>query len=162
LFFFRKAYRRTDFHFRGGKDLKKVSEIMTRNVDFVTPLDNVYEVAVKMKKDDVGVIPVCENDQIIGVITDRDIVVRGVAEKRPGSTKVTDVMSENLYTGSLDMTAEEAADLMADKQIRRLPIVENNKLVGIISLGDLSLAKESDSAAGHTLTQVSEQRDQIQ
>lgn len=142
--------------------MKKVSEIMTRNVDFVTPLDNVYEVAVKMKNDDVGVIPVCENDQIIGVITDRDIVVRGVAEKRPGSTKVTDVMSENLYTGSLDMTAEEAADLMADKQIRRLPIVENNKLVGIISLGDLSLAKESDSAAGHTLTQVSEQRDQIQ
>ena len=142
--------------------MKKVSEIMTKNVDFVTPLDNVYEVAVKMKKDDVGVIPVCENDQIIGVITDRDIVVRGVAEKRPGSTKVTDVMSENLYTGSLDMTAEEAADLMADKQIRRLPIVENNKLVGIISLGDLSLAKESDSAAGHTLTQVSEQRDQIQ
>ncbi|WP_416731424.1 CBS domain-containing protein [Fictibacillus sp. JL2B1089] len=142
--------------------MKKVSEIMTRNVDFVTPLDNVYEVAVKMKKDDVGVIPVCENDQIIGVITDRDIVVRGVAEKRPGSTKVTDVMSENLYTGSLDMTAEEAADLMAEKQIRRLPIVENNKLVGIISLGDLSLAKESDSAAGHTLTQVSEQRDQIQ
>ncbi|WP_137789770.1 CBS domain-containing protein [Bacillus sp. E(2018)] len=142
--------------------MKKVSEIMTKNVDFVTPLDNVYEVAVKMKKDDVGVIPVCENDQIIGVITDRDIVVRGVAEKRPGSTKVTDVMSEDLYTGSLDMTAEEAADLMADKQIRRLPIVENNKLVGIISLGDLSLAKESDSAAGHTLTQVSEQRDQIQ
>ncbi|MBD7966083.1 CBS domain-containing protein [Fictibacillus norfolkensis] len=142
--------------------MKKVSEIMTRNVDFVTPLDNVYEVAVKMKRDDVGVIPVCENDQIIGVITDRDIVVRGVAEKRPGSTKVTDVMSENLYTGSLDMTADEAADLMADKQIRRLPIVENNKLVGIISLGDLSLAKESDSAAGHTLTQVSEQRDQIQ
>jgi CBS domain-containing protein len=142
--------------------LKKVSEIMTKNVDFVTPLDNVYEVAVKMKKDDVGVIPVCENDQIIGVITDRDIVVRGVAEKRPGSTKVTDVMSDELYTGSADMTVEEAADLMSDKQIRRLPIVENNKLVGIISLGDLSLAKESDSAAGHTLTQVSEQRDQIQ
>lgn len=135
---------------------------MTREVDFVTPLDNVYEVAVKMKNDNVGVIPVCENEQIIGVITDRDIVVRGVAEKRPGSTKVTDVMSDELYTGSADMTAEEAADLMADKQIRRLPIVENNKLVGIISLGDLSLAKESDSAAGHTLSQVSEQRNQIQ
>ncbi|MQR96652.1 CBS domain-containing protein [Fictibacillus phosphorivorans] len=142
--------------------MKKVSEIMTREVDFVTPLDNVYEVAVKMKKDNVGVIPVCENEQIIGVITDRDIVVRGVAEKRPGSTKVTDVMSDELYTGSADMTAEEAAELMADKQIRRLPIVENNKLVGIISLGDLSLAKESDSAAGHTLSQVSEQRNQIQ
>nr|WP_231619467.1 MULTISPECIES: CBS domain-containing protein [unclassified Fictibacillus] len=135
---------------------------MTRNVDYVTPQDNVYEVAVKMKQDNVGVIPVCENDQIIGVITDRDIVVRGVAEKRPGSTKVSDVMSDNLFTGSADMTVEEAAELMADKQVRRLPIVENNKLVGIISLGDLSLAKESDSAAGHTLSQVSEQRDQIQ
>ncbi|MBH0155753.1 MULTISPECIES: CBS domain-containing protein [Fictibacillus] len=142
--------------------MKKVSDIMTRNVDYVTPQDNVYEVAVKMKQDNVGVIPVCENDQIIGVITDRDIVVRGVAEKRPGSTKVSDVMSDNLFTGSADMTVEEAAELMADKQVRRLPIVENNKLVGIISLGDLSLAKESDSAAGHTLSQVSEQRDQIQ
>ncbi|MBH0172946.1 CBS domain-containing protein [Fictibacillus sp. 23RED33] len=142
--------------------MKKVSDIMTRNVDYVTPQDNVYEVAVKMKQDNVGVIPVCENDQIIGVITDRDIVVRGVAEKRPGSTKVSDVMSDNLFTGSADMTVEEAAELMADKQVRILPIVENNKLVGIISLGDLSLAKESDSAAGHTLSQVSEQRDQIQ
>ncbi len=142
--------------------VKKVSDIMTRNVDYVTPQDNVYEVAVKMKQDNVGVIPVCENDQIIGVITDRDIVVRGVAEKRPGSTKVSDVMSDNLFTGSADMTVEEATELMADKQVRRLPIVENNKLVGIISLGDLSLAKESDSAAGHTLSQVSEQRDQIQ
>ncbi|MBH0161113.1 CBS domain-containing protein [Fictibacillus sp. 26RED30] len=142
--------------------MKKVSDIMTRNVDYVTPQDNVYEVAVKMKQDNVGVIPVCENDQIIGVITDRDIVVRGVAEKRPGSTKVSDVMSDNLFTGSADMTVEEATELMADKQVRRLPIVENNKLVGIISLGDLSLAKESDSAAGHTLSQVSEQRDQIQ
>lgn len=142
--------------------VKKVSDIMTRNVDYVTPQDNVYEVAVKMKQDNVGVIPVCENDQIIGVITDRDIVVRGVAEKRPGSTKVSDVMSDNLFTGSADMTVEEAAELMADKQVRILPIVENNKLVGIISLGDLSLAKESDSAAGHTLSQVSEQRDQIQ
>lgn len=142
--------------------MKKISDIMTKNVDFVTPLDNVYEVAVKMKQDDVGVIPVCENDQIIGVITDRDIVIRGVAEKRPGSTKVSDIMSENLHTGSPDMSVEEAAELMADKQIRRLPIVENNKLVGIVSLGDLSVRKESDNAAGQALSQVSEQRDQLQ
>ncbi|KZE63343.1 inosine-5'-monophosphate dehydrogenase [Fictibacillus phosphorivorans] len=142
--------------------MKKVSEIMTKHVDYVTPLDNVYEVAVKMKNDNVGVIPVCENDQLIGVITDRDIVIRGVAEKRPGSTKVTDVMSEHLYTGSADMSVQEAAELMANKQIRRLPIVENNKLIGIISLGDLSLAKESNNAAGHTLSEVSDQRDHLQ
>jgi CBS domain-containing protein len=142
--------------------MKKISDIMTKNVDFVTPLDNVFEVAVKMKDDNVGVIPVCENEQIIGVITDRDIVVRGVAEKRPGSTKVTDVMSENLYTGTPEMSVQEAAELMAEKQIRRLPIVENNKLVGIVSLGDLSLTKESDSAAGRALSEVSEHRDQLQ
>ncbi|MFG6496282.1 CBS domain-containing protein [Fictibacillus sp. UD] len=142
--------------------MKKISDIMTKNVDFVTPQDNVYEVAVKMKNDNVGVIPVCENDQVIGVITDRDIVIRGVAEKRPGSAKVTDVMSEHLYTGSADMSVQDAAQLMADKQIRRLPIVENNKLIGIISLGDLSLSKESNSAAGHTLSEVSDQRDQLQ
>lgn len=135
---------------------------MTRDVDFVTPLDNVYEVAVKMKNDNVGVIPVCENDQVIGVITDRDIVIRGVAEKRPGSTQVSDIMSEDLYTGSPGMSVQEAAELMADKQIRRLPIVENNKMVGIVSLGDLSVNKESDSTAGHTLSEVSEQRDQLQ
>jgi CBS domain-containing protein len=142
--------------------MKKISDIMTKDVDFVTPLDNVYEVAVKMKQDNVGVIPVCENDQIIGVITDRDIVLRGVAEKRPGSTQVSDIMSEDLYTGSPEMSVKEAAELMADKQIRRLPIVENNKLVGIVSLGDISLNKESDNAAGHTLSEVSEQRDQLQ
>jgi CBS domain-containing protein len=142
--------------------MRKINEVMTKNVDFVTPLDNVYEVAVKMKNDDVGVIPVCENDQIIGVITDRDIVVRGVAEKRPGSTKVSDIMSDKLWTGSPDMSTDDAAELMAEKQIRRLPIVENNKLVGIVSLGDLSLTKESDSAAGKTLSEVSEHRDQIQ
>jgi CBS domain-containing protein len=149
-------------NFYGGLKMKRISEIMTKNVDFVTPLDNVYEVALKMKQDNVGVIPVCENDQVIGVITDRDIVVRGVAEKRPGSTQVTDIMSEDLYTGSPDMSVQEAAELMADKQIRRLPIVENNKLVGIVSLGDLSLNKQSDNAAGHALSEVSEQRDQLQ
>jgi CBS domain-containing protein len=143
-------------------NMKKLSDIMTKNVDFVTPLDNVYEVAVKMKNDDVGVIPVCENDQLIGVITDRDIVIRGVAEKRPGSTQVTDIMSEDLYTASPDMDVEEAAELMADKQIRRLPVVENNKLVGIVSLGDLAVRKKSDNAAGQALSEVSEQRDQLQ
>jgi CBS domain-containing protein len=142
--------------------MKKLSDIMTKNVDVVSPLDNVFEVAVKMKQDGVGVIPVCENGQLLGVITDRDIVIRGVAEKRPGSTKVTDIMSEDLYTGSPDMNLEEAANLMSEKQIRRLPVIENNKLVGIVSLGDLAVHKESDTTAGQVLSEVSEQRDQIQ
>jgi CBS domain-containing protein len=142
--------------------MKQIRDVMTQKVDFVTPADNVYEVAVKMKDNNVGVIPVCENDQLLGVITDRDIVIRGVAEKRPGSTKVSDIMSSELYTGTPEMSVEEVANLMAEKQIRRLPIVENNKMVGIISLGDLSLTKESNSAAGHALSEVSEHNDQLQ
>jgi CBS domain-containing protein len=133
-----------------------LKDVMTREVDYCTPLDNVYEVAVKMKNDNVGIIPICENDQIIGVITDRDIVVRGVAERHPGSTKVTDVMSEKLITGTPDMTIEEAANIMAEHQIRRVPIVENNRLVGIVSLGDLAVNSSSANDAGHALEEISE------
>jgi CBS domain-containing protein len=136
-----------------------LKDIMTKEVDYCTPLDNVYEVAVKMKNDDVGIIPICENDQIIGVITDRDIVVRGVAERHPGSTKVTDVMSEKLITGTPDMESAEAAAIMAEHQIRRLPIVENNRLVGIVSLGDLAVNSSSTHAAGHALEEISESPD---
>ncbi|RBW70239.1 CBS domain-containing protein [Bacillus taeanensis] len=133
-----------------------LKDMMTKEVDYCTPLDNVYEVAVKMKNDNVGIIPICENDQIIGVITDRDIVVRGVAERHPGSTKVTDVMSEKLITGTPDMSIEEAANIMAEHQIRRLPIVENNRLVGIVSLGDLAVNRSSADDAGHALEEISE------
>lgn len=133
-----------------------VRDVMTSNVEYCTPLDNVYEVAVKMKKLDVGAIPICENDHLLGMITDRDIVIRGVAEKRPNSTRVTDIMSEHLITADPGMSVEDAAELMAKHQIRRLPIVENNRLVGICSLGDLAVHKGSDDDAGHALSEISE------
>ena len=131
--------------------------IMTTNVDYVTPLDNVYEVALKMKEDDVGIIPVCEDGTLLGVITDRDLVVEGIAEKRPGSTKVTDVMHQNVVTANPDTTEEEAAAIMADHQIRRLPILENGKLVGIVSLGDLAVSYSGTNEAGDALQVISEQ-----
>ncbi|MGO4887911.1 CBS domain-containing protein [Anaerobacillus sp. MEB173] len=132
-------------------------DLMTSNVDYCTPVDNIYEVAVKMKDDNVGAIPICEeNQQLLGMITDRDIVVRGMAERRPGSTQVTDVMSEHLITASPDMSVDEAADLMAKHQIRRLPIVDNNRLVGIVSLGDLAIHKGTDDEAGYALSEISE------
>lgn len=137
--------------------MEHLRDIMTKNVDYCTPVDNVYEVAVKMKDDNVGAIPICEeNQQLLGMITDRDIVVRGVAERRPGSTEVTDVMSENLITASPDMSVDEAASLMAKNQIRRLPIVENNRLVGIVSLGDLAVHQGTDDEAGFALSEISE------
>ncbi|WP_455661728.1 CBS domain-containing protein [Pradoshia sp.] len=130
-------------------------EIMTTNVDYVTPLDNVFEVAVKMKNDNVGIIPVCEDGTLLGVITDRDLVVDGIAEKHPGSTKVTDVMHADVVTANPDTTDEEAAALMAQHQIRRLPVLENGKLVGIVSLGDLAVTTGSGDDAGEALEDIS-------
>ncbi|KMY44323.1 inosine-5'-monophosphate dehydrogenase [Bacillus sp. FJAT-27916] len=130
-------------------------DIMTTNVDYVTPLDNVYEVAVKMKEDNVGIIPVCDNGTLLGVITDRDLVVDGIAEKHPGSTKVTDVMHADVVTANPDTTDEEAASLMAQHQIRRLPVLENGKLVGIVSLGDLAVTYGSSDDAGEALEDIS-------
>ncbi|MFC0189023.1 CBS domain-containing protein [Fictibacillus aquaticus] len=141
--------------------MKKLSEVMTTSVDVCSPQDNVYEAALKMKKDNVGVIPVCDNGQLLGVITDRDLAVRCIAEKRPGSTKVSDVMTTELVTAGPEMSVQEAAELMSQRQIRRLPIVEGNKLAGIISIGDLSLDHKTDMAAGHALSEISETRDQI-
>lgn len=128
---------------------------MTTDVDYVTPKDNVYEVAVKMKEDNVGMIPVIEHDTLIGVITDRDLVVDGIAEKRPGSTRVTDVMQHTLITANPEMSEEEAARLMSENQVRRLPVLENGKLVGIVSLGDLALSHKGNDTAGDALEEIS-------
>ncbi|OIJ13284.1 CBS domain-containing protein [Anaerobacillus alkalidiazotrophicus] len=136
--------------------MEHIRDVMTTDVDFCTPLDNVYEVAVKMKQLDVGAIPICENEHLLGMITDRDIVIRGVAEKRPNSTRVTDIMSENLITADPGMSIDDAANLMAKHQIRRLPIVENNRLVGICSLGDLAIHDGTDDEAGYALSEISE------
>jgi CBS domain-containing protein len=138
--------------------MKSVRDVMTSNVDCCTQLDNVYEVAVKMKDLDVGAIPIIDNDtrKLIGMITDRDLVVRGIAEKRAGSNQVTNVMSESLITVSPETSLQEASNLMAEHQIRRLPVVENEQLVGIIALGDLAVDKMSDESAGHALSEISE------
>ncbi|MCF6136978.1 CBS domain-containing protein [Pseudalkalibacillus berkeleyi] len=135
--------------------MKQLSEIMTTKVDYCTTLDNVYEAAVKMKNDHVGAIPVCENEKLVGMITDRDIVIRGVAEKRPNASKITDVMSDQIITGTPDMSIEEAMQLMMEHDIRRLPVVEQSQLVGIVSLGDLATHQESNQQAGIALSDIS-------
>ncbi|MCM3616391.1 CBS domain-containing protein [Sutcliffiella horikoshii] len=137
--------------------MQTVREVMTTNVDFCTPLDNVFEVATKMKDLDVGAIPIVENGQLLGMITDRDLVVRGIAEKHPGSNSVTNVMSDHLITIGPDASIEEAAHTMAEHQIRRLPVVENGGLIGIVSLGDLAIRDYSDDQAGEALSEISEE-----
>lgn len=139
--------------------MKTVSELMSTGCKTVTLKDNVHEIAVLMAENDIGFVPVVEADdqsKLIGVVTDRDLVIRGFAKKRPGSCPVSDVMSKNLVTVSPDQDAEEAADIMAQHQIRRLPVVDNGKLVGIISLGDLSLGSTTGRDAGIALSEISE------
>lgn len=141
----------------GGVEMEKIRDIMTDNVECCTLLDNVFEVAVKMKELNVGAIPIVDQEKLVGMITDRDIVVRGVAEKHPGSTKVEDIMSNKLVTITADATSQEAAKLMAEHQIRRLPVVEGDKLIGIVSLGDFAIRKLTDDQAKEALTEISEQ-----
>ncbi|WP_045515412.1 CBS domain-containing protein [Neobacillus niacini] len=137
--------------------MEKIRDIMTDQVECCTLLDNVFEVAVKMKELNVGAIPIVDKDKLVGMITDRDIVVRGVAEKHPGSTKVEDIMSDKLITISADASTNEAANLMAGHQIRRLPVVEGDKLIGIVTLGDFAIRKMTDDQAKEALTEISEQ-----
>ena len=137
--------------------MEKIKDIMTEDVESCTILDNVYEVALKMKQLNVGAIPIVDQDKLVGMITDRDIVVRGVAEKHPGSTKVEDIMSNHLITVSPDATSQEAAKLMAEHQIRRIPVVEEGKLIGIVSLGDFAIRELTDDQAKEALTEISEQ-----
>jgi len=130
---------------------------MTKDCSTVTLQDNVYEVAVKMKQEDTGFIPVVDGKKLIGVITDRDLVIRGFAEKKEGSTAVKEVMSSNQITSATpETTVDEAARLMASQQIRRLPVVENGELVGIVSIGDLAVREKFENEAGEALSKISE------
>ena len=130
-------------------------DIMTTNVATVTLLDNAFEVAQKMKELNVGAIPVTEGQNVIGMITDRDLVLRGSAEKKSGSFGIDGLMTKELVVGTPDMSVDDAARLMAEKQIRRLPVVENGQLVGIVAIGDLAVRNELADEAGEALSQIS-------
>ena len=119
----------------------QLREIMTRDVHAVPPETSLRHAAQKMKSWDIGVLPVCQNDKLIGVITDRDIAVRAVARgQNPESCCVSDAMTPDLIYCYEDEDVERAAKLMEEKQIRRLPVMDRSKhLVGIVSLGDLAI-----------------------
>ncbi|MGG0197981.1 CBS domain-containing protein, partial [Bacillus licheniformis] len=113
----------------------KLKDIMTTNAECCEPSAPIAEIAGKMRDYNVGSIPVCENGKLTGIVSDRDIVIRCVAENETDAA-ARDIMSTQMVTGRPDMSAEEAGDLMAEHQIRRLPIVEDDRLVGIVALGD--------------------------
>jgi CBS domain-containing protein len=136
--------------------MKTVKEIMTKDCVTVTMQDNVYEIAVKMKEHGVGFIPVVEGKKIVGVVTDRDLVVRGLADKREGSTAVEKVISKNITSIPSNTTVDEAARIMAKDQVRRLPVVDNGELVGIVAIGDLAVRDKFENEAGEALSKISE------
>jgi CBS domain-containing protein len=136
----------------------QIRDIMTREVEVVPGDAPVREAAAKMKQLDVGAIPVCDGQKLTGVLTDRDIAVRLAAEGRnPSETRVSEIMTRDLYYCFEDQDVEEAATVMEAGQIRRLPILDQDRqLVGIVSLGDISVRSDEKTAAAEALEGISE------
>ena len=134
----------------------KLKDVMTRKVFTSTPGTSVKEVAYQMKDLNVGAIPVIDGSKPVGIITDRDIVLRTVSEdKDPSSAKASDVMSVDLIFGTPEMDVDDASALMSRYRIRRLPVIDNNKLVGIVSLGDLAANPHLADEAADALQDIS-------
>ncbi|TYP76426.1 CBS domain-containing protein [Paenibacillus methanolicus] len=133
----------------------KIREIMTTDVKTVGLKEDIRTVAALMRDSDVGVIPVVEGDRCVGLVTDRDIVIRGIAENKQSFT-VEDVYSKRIIGVKPETSIKEAAKLMADEQIRRLPVMDDDKLVGIVSMADLALDKNSKDEAELAVSGVSQ------
>jgi len=138
----------------------KVKEIMSKDVACLNPQDSIEKAAQLMKQYNVGSIPVCSNNTVSGIVTDRDIALRAVASGQDsGQTTVSNIMTSNPTVGNPEMDVHDAAEIMSKEQIRRLPIVENNSLVGIVSLGDISLEPILSDNAQDALKSISQPTD---
>jgi CBS domain-containing protein len=139
------------------EETMQLREIMTTGVQLTDPAMKLKEAAALMRDGDFGLLPVGENDRLIGTISDRDITVRAVAEGRdPSTTTVREAMSEGIHYCFEDQTVEEAAEAMGQAQIRRLPVLNRDKrLVGIVALGDLATRPGAGARAGEALSGVS-------
>ena len=131
----------------------QIRDVMTPNPRCVSPDDTIQNAARIMRDEDTGVVPVVQNGRPVGVVTDRDIVVRAVAENGQLNRPVREILTSHLVSATPEMSTREAAELMSEHQVRRLPVVNRDKrLVGIVSLGDVSqregLATTGDATAG--------------
>lgn len=130
-------------------------EIMTEGADYVDSSTTVLEVAQKLASEDYGSLPICDGDKLRGMITDRDIVVKVLAQgKDPATTKVIDLIQGEVVTIGADDPIEEAARTMAEHQVRRLPVIDGNRLVGMLAQADLALSG-SDRTTGDTVQEIS-------
>lgn len=126
--------------------MTQVSEVMTRGVRSLSPHDSIASAAQPMELLDIGVIPICEDERLVGMVTDRDIVVRGLArDVDPRTGKLSDVMSGHVRTARVDDDVDDVLTEMATAQIRRMPVVDGqDKLVGILSIGDIAAKSPGD------------------
>ncbi|MEH2522532.1 uncharacterized protein (DUF2267 family)/CBS domain-containing protein [Bradyrhizobium sp. AZCC 2176] len=139
-----------------GDGSMKVADVMSRNVQLASPNDTLGEVAKRMTAKDVGVLPVGENDRLVGMITDRDIVARAIAQGRDGQSRVRDAMTRDIKYCFEDDSIDDVIQNMSDAQVRRLPVVNRNKrLVGIVSLADAAM-KYDPAATGAAMCGVVE------
>jgi CBS domain-containing protein len=135
----------------------ELRDIMTKHVHVVTPATTIQQAAQMMRDLDTGILPVCDDQAIIGLLTDRDIVVRALAEGKEAESAVTDAMTGNVVCMYEDDDVEEAAQMMEEKQIRRLIVLNRNQeLAGIVSLADLSREVGDEGLSGEVLKNVSE------
>lgn len=135
----------------------KVREVMTSNVSIITTNSTIQEAANQMRNLNVGSIPICDNSRRpVGIVTDRDIVIRNVAEGMGGNTSVDSIMSKNPISVSPETDIHQAAEIMAKHKIRRLPVVENEEIIGIVAIGDLAVRDIYANEAGDALSNISQ------
>lgn len=135
----------------------RVRELMTQSVKACAPTTPVTEIAKDMQRLDVGALPVVENDRVVGIVTDRDIVVECIARGTdPKTVTAKTCMTANPVTVTADTDANEAARTMAEHKIRRLPVIENGRLAGMLSLGDLATVSIHMDEAGDALEDISQ------
>ncbi|KHD85316.1 CBS domain-containing protein [Heyndrickxia ginsengihumi] len=132
-----------------------IRSLMSKEVISVQPNQTVQEAAQLMRQHNLGAIPVVENGQVKGMLTDRDITLRLTAKGADANVPVSSCMTNEVIHGTPDMDVHEASQVMAQHQVRRLPIVENNQLVGFVSLGDLAVQDQYQNEAGEALSNIS-------
>ena len=134
----------------------KCRDIMTSNVKTATRETSLEEVAVMMRDGDMGSVPVVEDGKLVGIVTDRDIVVRSIADGKGASAPVGEAMTSEIFSVKPDDFVFEAIRMMGDKQVRRIPVVdENGALAGIIAMADIALEMEDEREIAETLEEIS-------
>lgn len=137
--------------------MQQLKDVMSHDVKVISPEATLAEAAKQMRDGNFGMMPVGENDRLIGTISDRDITVRAVADGKDPGTKVRDVMSEGVAWAYEDDTLEQAAQIMSKHQVRRLPVVNRDKrLVGIVALADFAVEGSDITPAAEALSEISE------